>query len=208
MKKVLFLLGRLFSFIPDSVSYYWQRVRIHFYTGLRSRHYRHLGKNTLLGIHTLYRGEKYISIGESCTIGDYGFLTAWDSRSGQIFQPEIWIGDGCTIGQQAHITAINSIRIGNGVLMGTKVLITDNSHGEFSYDQLEIPPIARPLYSKGPIVIEDNVWIGEKASILPNVHIGKGAIVAANSVVTKDVPAYSVVAGTPAVVIKRLEEDK
>ncbi|MBR0310679.1 MAG: hypothetical protein IJQ97_07320 [Paludibacteraceae bacterium] len=54
------------------------------------------------------------------------------------------------------------------------------------------------------VVIDDNVWIGEKSSILPGVHIGRGAIVAANSVVTHDVPAYSVVAGVPAKVIKQL----
>ena len=60
------------------------------------------------------------------------------------------------------------------------------------------------IYRKCPVVIEDNVWIGEKASIMPGVHIGKGAIIAANSVVTHDVPAYAVVAGTPAKVIKQL----
>lgn len=58
------------------------------------------------------------------------------------------------------------------------------------------------MVSKGPVIIEDNVWIGDKATILANVTIGKGAVVAANSVVTKDVPAYSVVAGIPAKVIK------
>ena len=61
-----------------------------------------------------------------------------------------------------------------------------------------------PLYRKGPVVIEDNVWIGEKASIMPGVHIGKGAIIAANSVVTHDVPAYAVVAGVPAKIVKQL----
>ena len=55
------------------------------------------------------------------------------------------------------------------------------------------------------MVIEDNVWIGEKASIMPGVHIGKGAIIAANSVVTHDVPAYAVVAGIPAKVIKQFK---
>lgn len=56
----------------------------------------------------------------------------------------------------------------------------------------------------GHEVIDDNVWIGEKASIMPGVHIGKGAIIAANNIVTHDVPAYAVVAGIPAKVIKQL----
>jgi len=53
-------------------------------------------------------------------------------------------------------------------------------------------------------LLDDNVWIGEGAMIMPNVHIGKGAIVACNAVVTTDVPAYSVVAGVPARVVKQL----
>ena len=54
------------------------------------------------------------------------------------------------------------------------------------------------------MVIEDNVWIGEKASVMPGVHIGKGAIISANSVLTHDVPAYAVVAGIPAKLVRQL----
>ena len=92
--------------------------------------------------------------------------------------------------------------MGNNVRLGKKILITDNAHGASSSELLDIAPNYRPLISKGPVVIDDNVWIGEKASIMPGVHIGKGVIVAANSVVTKDVPSYCVVAGVPAKVIK------
>ena len=60
----------------------------------------------------------------------------------------------------------------------------------------------RPTTSKGRVVIGNNVWIGDKATILPGVTIGDGAIIAANAVVTKDVPQYSVVGGNPAKVIK------
>ena len=68
-----------------------------------------------------------------------------------------------------------------------------------------LPPQKRPLYSKGAVFIGDNVWIGDKATILPGVKIGEGAVVAANAVVTKDVPAYSMVAGNPAKVIKQIK---
>ncbi|TDE33719.1 DapH/DapD/GlmU-related protein, partial [Antarcticimicrobium sediminis] len=64
------------------------------------------------------------------------------------------------------------------------------------------PPTRRPLVSKGPIFIEDNVWIGDKATILAGLTVGRGATVAANSVVTTDVPSGSVVAGVPAKVIR------
>jgi acetyltransferase-like isoleucine patch superfamily enzyme len=63
-------------------------------------------------------------------------------------------------------------------------------------------PIKRPIISKGPVIIGNNVWIGDKATILSDVKIGDGAIIAANAVVTKDVPAYSMAAGIPAQVIK------
>ncbi len=67
-----------------------------------------------------------------------------------------------------------------------------------------VAPLVRPLYSKGPIIIEDDVWLGEKVSVMPGVHIGRGAIIGANSVVTKDIPAYAVAVGSPAKVIKML----
>lgn len=80
--------------------------------------------------------------------------------------------------------------------------ITDNSHGETDYDSLKMPPIKRPITSKGPVIIGNNVWIGDKATILPGVTIGDGSVIAANAVVTKDVPPYSVVGGNPAIVLK------
>lgn len=95
--------------------------------------------------------------------------------------------------------------IGNNVLTGPDVLITDNAHGEAKRKWMDIHPSFRPLYSKGEVVIGDNVWIGQGAMIMPGVHIGDGAIIAANSVVTQDVPAYCVAAGVPAKVVKKCE---
>lgn len=111
---------------------------------------------------------------------------------------EIRIGNGCRIRHDSHITVIDSIVIGNNVLTGSKILITDNTHGASSMDLLDLPPHQRPLYSKSPVIIENNVWIGEKVSIMPGVHIGKGTIIAANAVVTKDLPLYCIAAGAPA----------
>lgn len=69
---------------------------------------------------------------------------------------------------------------------------------------MSIAPLSRPVVSKGPIIIDDNVWIGENAVILSGVHIGEGAIIAANAVVTKDVDSYTMVAGVPAKPVKIL----
>ena len=108
------------------------------------------------------------------------------------------------MGENSHITCANKIVIGNGVAIGKSVLISDNAHGELNLNTLNISPLKREVTSKGPVIIEDNVWIGDKASILPNVHIGKGAVIAANAVVTKNVPAYAVVGGNPAKILKQL----
>jgi len=143
-------------------------------------------------------GEKYISIGKEAVLGRHIQLTAWDHYEDQRFSPEIVIGDGCSIGAGSHITAIHRIVLGNNVLTGKYVLITDNAHGEADPELLDIAPIKRPLVTKGPVIIGDNVWIGEKASILPGVTIGKGAIIAAGAVVTKDVPAACIARGVPA----------
>jgi acetyltransferase-like isoleucine patch superfamily enzyme len=66
-------------------------------------------------------------------------------------------------------------------------------------------PNYRELFSKGAVYIGKNVWIGDKASIMPGVTIGEGCIVGANTVVTKDVPPYSVVVGSPAKIVKTLK---
>ena len=116
--------------------------------------------------------------------------------------PEIIIGEHCKFGAYNHITSVNRIVIGNNVLTGKWVTITDNSHGDTDIDTLKVHPAERPLLSKGPVVIGNDVWIGDKATILPGVTIGDGTVVAANSVVTKDLPAYCVAVGNPAKIMK------
>ena len=115
---------------------------------------------------------------------------------------EIVIGDGCSIGEYTHITATNRIEIGNNLLTGRFVLITDNTHGRTDGTDLDIRPGEREVLSKGPVIIGNNVWLADRVCVMPGVKIGDGAIVAANAVVTQDVPAYTIVAGVPARIIK------
>ena len=172
-------------------------------------------KNTLqivsFGIIGQIRCPERISIGKNTKFGNWIFLTAWDSYhciidgkdTIQKLSPDITIGENCSFGAFNHITCTNRVAIGNGVLTGKWVTITDNSHGDTDLDTLRIRPVLRKIESKGPVIIGDNVWIGDKATILPGVTIGEGSVIAANSVVTKDVPAYCVVAGNPAKIIKQ-----
>lgn len=151
------------------------------------------------------RGCEYMLIGGGTGIGRYSVLECWDKYKNLTFHPQLTIGRNCWIGEFTHITCINKITIGDGLLTGRFVLISDNNHGSsFSEEEQRMRPQDRPLSSKGPITIGNNVWIGDKATILGGVKIGDGSIIAANTVVTKDVPAYSVVAGIPARIIKQI----
>lgn len=149
-------------------------------------------------------GHKYISIGKNLYVGKNFKLQAWDEYNGEKtgYLPSIIIGNNVSIMDNCLISCINNIFIGNGVLLGDNVLITDNFHGCFDYDNLDIRPLQRSLCSKGPVRIYDNVWIGRNVCILSNVTIGKGAIIGANSVVTHNVPDYSVAVGVPARIVK------
>ncbi|WP_294959933.1 acyltransferase [uncultured Fibrobacter sp.] len=145
-------------------------------------------------------GAKCIAIAEKTRFGDYCYLTCWPEYVDDI--PSLIFGSHCNFGGFNHISCTNKIAIGNNVLTGRWVTISDNNHGNTSEESLHIPPSKRKIVSKGPIIIEDDVWIGDKATILAGVRIGKGAVIAANAVVTKDVPEYSVAAGNPARIIK------
>lgn len=152
-------------------------------------------------------GQRRIKIGNYTYFGHDSVLGCWEkyesSEGVEHYEPEIIIGNHCSIGDYCHITAINKITIGDGLLTGRYVYIGDNSHGGLNMEEAQIPPVRRKLVSKGEVKIGNNVWIGDKATILAGVHIGNNVIVAANAVVTKDVPDNCLVAGVPAKIIKR-----
>lgn len=148
------------------------------------------------------KGEQYFTIGKGTGFGKFVVLSAWDKYEQEVYTPEVRIGENCNFGDFLHLTCINKIVIGKGVLTGKWVTISDNGHGYTDYASLQNPPIKRDLSCKGPVEIGNNVWIGDKATVLSGVKIGDGAVIAANAVVTKDVPSYSVVAGNPAKTIK------
>jgi acetyltransferase-like isoleucine patch superfamily enzyme len=127
------------------------------------------------------------------------------------FGGEIQIGDNCYVGEGARIWSAERVSIGNNVLISHNVNIIDtNSHEMYSVERAER---YKQLVGTGhwedrgnvvtaPIILKDDCWISFGASVLKGVTIGKGAIVAANSVVTKDVPDYAIVAGNPAQIVK------
>lgn len=153
-------------------------------------------------------GAKRISIGKGTIIQKNAVLGVWEYYKDQHFSPKLIIGDNCSLGENIHISTIKEVIIGDGLLTGRFVFISDNNHGDMTTKDKDINPGSRNLSSKGGIIIGKNVWIGDKVSILSGVTIGDGCIIAAHSVVTKSVPPYCVVAGIPAKIIKSLSENE
>lgn len=155
----------------------------------------------------IMRGGRYIQLGENVRIHKYLQLEAIDSHNEITFTPRIIIGNNVSINYNVHIGACNEIIIEDGVLIASKVFITDHYHGMTDRKTLDIPPSDRTLYSKGRVIIEKETWIGEGVAIMPGVKIGRNAVIGANSVVTHDIPAYAVAAGIPARVISIIAKD-
>jgi acetyltransferase-like isoleucine patch superfamily enzyme len=204
---ILILLGKLWSYLYSfKTSEKIDGIKVILFSAWISREFKSFGKGSIIYSFSSFLGGKYISIGNKCTIGKRTVLTAWDKNGSDTFMPQIIIGNNVSIGHDSHITATNRIEIGNNVLAGKNITITDNAHGKSNFKFLSLPPNKRPLYSAGPVIIEDGVWIGDKVTILPNVRIGRNAIIGANAVVTRDIATNCVAGGIPAKVIKLIEK--
>ena len=151
------------------------------------------------------RNKKHIEIGKSLTTGIGCRIEAYpvnkNSKQVLIFGTNIEIND------YVHIAAGEKIVIGDNVLIASKVFITDLNHGNYKNKSQDSPmtiPNSRKL-STNPVIIKDNVWIGEGVCVMPGVTIGFGCVIGALSVVTKDIPDYSIAVGSPAKVIKEYD---
>ncbi|OEF47213.1 acetyltransferase [Vibrio splendidus] len=151
------------------------------------------------------RGREFIDFSEGFTSG-VGLRIDCFKLDEKI--PELYIGKHCQINDYVHIACTKKVSIGDGVLIASKVFISDHNHGNIKMNpQIELSPGDRDIYS-ADVVIGDDVWLGENAVILPGVTIGKSSIVGASSVITKSVPPYSIVVGNPGKVIKRYSKVK
>lgn len=200
IEKILLSPGYILSFIfPYRLYKKWIPIRRRLYTGWILPNLAHIGANSSIDKDIHLVGGKMIMIGSNCCIDKHCSITAldFDKNKNEI---RIEIGDNVTIGPYAHMTAVNKIVIGNCVDIGPRILITDNSK-KANANELEIQPRRRQISSKGPVYIGDYTWIGENVCIMPGVTIGQSSVIGANSVVTKDIPAYCVAVGVPARVI-------
>lgn len=122
----------------------------------------------------------------------------WINVEKNVYIPkDLVIGNGSGIGANSIIS--NNTKIGDNVMTGPELIIYTRNH---RFDRLDIPMGAQGFADVKPVIIENDVWIGARVTILPGVHVGNGAVIGAGSVVTKNVGDYEVWAGNPAKFIK------
>ncbi|MEO9827610.1 MAG: acyltransferase [Paracoccaceae bacterium] len=136
---------------------------------------------------SLLRFPHNISVGDSTVLKKDVQICSCNSSA------KVEIGSHSTIGDSGYIYASERISIGSKVLIAPFCYLVDGNHGTAK----SIPIRDQPLKT-APIVIEDDVWLGARVTVLPGISIAQGAIIAAGSVVTKPVPAYEIWGGVPA----------
>jgi len=140
-------------------------------------------------------GKKYISVGKNSIIQRHGWLLAMKNDE---YDPKLIIHQGCAIGDFSHITCVRHVEIYDHVLIANNVYISDNQH---SYLDVVTPIRYQPVTFRKKVELGSGCWIGENACIMASV--GKNSVIAANSVVTREIPDYCVAGGTPAKVLKK-----
>ncbi|HPE43533.1 MAG TPA: acyltransferase [Bacteroidales bacterium] len=131
----------------------------------------------------------HFSIGDHSTIED--FATINNGVGAVIIGDRTRIGLGCVL--------IGPVTVGNDVMFAQNIVVSGLNHG---YQEINMPPSLQPVETK-PITIKDEVWIGANAVLTAGITVGKHAVIAAGSIVTKDVPDYSIAAGNPARILKK-----
>ena len=114
---------------------------------------------------------------------------------------ELIIGDNCVFGYNNHVSCVRRVEIGSAVLTANNVFIGDNYH---DYHDIGLPIMQQPVRFKKAVQIGEGSWLGENVCIIA-ASVGKNCVIAANSVVTKDIPDFCVAAGAPARIVKRFD---
>jgi lipopolysaccharide O-acetyltransferase len=173
-------------------SYWWKQRMLHF------------GQKSFLAYPRRIVGVGQIAIGARVQIGEYARIEAMCPTWAPGDTATVNVGSDTVIQPNVHIAAVHRVRIGNGVMIAAGVYITDHDH-DFSNPMVPMVTSRRVLAS--PVDVGDCAWLGERSIVLKGVRIGRHSIVGAGSVVTRDVPDYSIVVGSPARVIKSFRSD-
>jgi acetyltransferase-like isoleucine patch superfamily enzyme len=186
----------------------------------RRKLFRYLGKRPYISLKAQI-GCPQLELGPRCFIDDYVTIYAHPRATGGVYLEEnvhiyrwsiVELGDGpgsLVVGRNTYIQAgctlnafLSSIVIGANCMIAARCGFMPYNHG---FGNTSLPMREQPLTSKGDIILEDDVWLGINVSVMDGVTIGQGAIVGAGSVVTQDIPPYTIAAGIPARVIRARE---
>lgn len=163
--------------------------------------FRNIGKGSFVSPFIQSVGLDCVSLGRHSRISRNTRILALKSYGAQAFNPQITIGDNVSVGFGCTMSCVNRLTIGHDVTIGDNVYIADSHHG---YSDPQLGVLDQPLLV-GAIFIGQGAWIGYGAFVAGDVAIGEHAVIGANSVVTRSVAAYTVVAGVPAKPIKRFD---
>jgi len=203
------LITLFFSWIPGATGYFLRKV---FYPSL----FKGLGRGVIFGRNITLRHPNKIVIRKNSFIDDNVVLDAKGEENEGIIigqnayigrntilsckEGSIYLGDYCNISANCSLLSETEIRIGKYCfLAGYCYLVAGGNH---SFEEISIPIMFQPSFSKGGIKIDEDVWLGAGVIILDGVSIGKGSVIGAGSTVTRSLSEYSIAVGTPARKIK------
>lgn len=147
---------------------------------------------------TYLRGNGGVKIGRGVFVGSGAWFSVGPGA-------KLTIGDNVHINRGFVVACVGEVSIGRNVVMADRVFIGDTNHG---YTDVSTPILHQPMAPPRRVVIEDDCWLGINACVLSGVTVGQHSVIGANSVVTRDVPPFSVACGNPAVVVKRYDWSK
>jgi acetyltransferase-like isoleucine patch superfamily enzyme len=172
----------------------WNRARIH-------REFMRRGAFARWPLHgnvlEALRGGR-LEVGEQVLLEPHVWLTAPDAA-------RIRIGAGSFLNIAVMVAAVDLVEIGEHCMFANGCFVTDGNH---RFDDPDRPVPWQGFTSKGPTRVGDNVWCGANVVVASGVTIGERSVIGANSVVTEDIPAYSIAAGAPARVIRKVEYER
>jgi acetyltransferase-like isoleucine patch superfamily enzyme len=194
--------------LPGGAGFFLRKV---FYPRL----FKRVGKGFIIGRNVVIRHAGKIEVHDNVTIDDNCLIDARGAgNGGVVFEDGVIVNRNCMIqakngsirlgrrtslGSNSVLVSLGGVDIGEAVLTAGGCYI---SAGAYEFDRLETPVMDQQAYTKGPIRIGANAWLGTCVVVLDGISIGKGVVVGAGSVVTKDLPENSVAVGVPARVIK------
>lgn len=189
MAKSMSVIFKIFSILTKIELFFIKRKFLHF------------GNNIKIGYLPNISNKENIILGNNLILGNYATLSTINFNLFTIQHPILKIGNNIYIGHNVSIHCMNNVELEDNVVLSDYIYISDVSHGLEMTENVSI--MNQPWISYGKVKIGNGTFLGHGVKVMPNVIIGKNCIVAAGSVVTKSFEDYSLIAGSPAKLLKK-----